>query len=108
MYDEQTGKPVKSGGKLVPRYSGKFAPCRYPALGCLKGTPEESNALNERNAAAYIHWQTCKATNRFPDDPIVARNARLIQSVYDAEEREHREVIKALTLSIGGLARGGR
>jgi hypothetical protein len=108
LYDETKGEPVKSAGQLVERYSGKFAPCRYPALGCEKGTPEDSKTLNERNTRAYLHWRKCKATGIFPDDPIVAHNAVLIQGVFDAEEKDFRETMKALLMALGGLGNGRR
>ncbi len=37
--------------------------------------------LNEVNREAWEHYQRCRATGRFPDDPIVARDASVIRKV---------------------------
>lgn len=99
---------MKYGGKLQRRPAGKFAPCRYPNLGCPKGTPEKPLALNERNAAAVMFWRRCRATGRFPDDPIVAWVAGLIQSVLDSEEQEYRDSIRTLVTFLAGGGNGRR
>ena len=39
---------------------------------------------------AYIHYLECKAVGNFPDDPIVRRNARLIQQVVDHANEQKR------------------
>lgn len=49
--------------------------------------------------AAYEHWLKCRATGRFPDDPIVARNAAVIQAVTDAFERQAARQISPIQIS---------
>jgi hypothetical protein len=89
VYDEETGKRKEDrNGNPIPRVKGTFAPCRYPDPKqpegrCPKGTPETSLALTERNRKAWEHYLECKAVGRFPDDPIVRRNAGLIRQIED-------------------------
>ena len=49
--------------------------------GCPKGTPENQNSLSPRNNLAYQHYLRCRAVGRFPDDPMVAYNAKIISEV---------------------------
>ena len=89
QHDEKTGLPVevrKGTGVYHPRYSP--LPCR--STGCPKGTPEAPKSLSDRNRSAYLHYLRGRAVNRWPDDPIVERNAMLIRSVEDEFEREER------------------
>lgn len=82
MYDEETGKVKIWGatGKPLPR-AGR-PPCAYKnrdgTTRCPKGTPTAGKTLTPQNLLAYHHYQECKAVFRFPNDPIVRRNARLI------------------------------
>lgn len=55
-------------------------PCRTN-VGCPKGTPENQKTLTTANQWAFAHFLDCDAIGVFPDDPIVARNARVIRSV---------------------------
>jgi hypothetical protein len=77
QYDESTGEIVQWRGRPLKRIGP--TPCRT-VVGCAKGVPEESRALSRANRQAYAHYETCSNVGRFPDDPIVARNARLIAS----------------------------
>lgn len=77
----------KGSGKILQRSSRSGPPCRYPHIGCPKGTPENSRALNSRNAAAYRFHKECEAVNQWPDDAIVRRNAALIRDAERACER---------------------
>jgi hypothetical protein len=54
----------------------------------VQARPEHAIELSRRNAQAYWHYLECKATGRFPDDPIVRRNAALIRLVEEEVERE--------------------
>lgn len=76
-YDEDTGEIVESRGEpqLRPLYA--LPMCR--TVGCPKGTPEDPATLTPRGWMAYRHFLDCDATNSFPDDPIVKRNARFIR-----------------------------
>lgn len=70
------GKPMKRRGP---------PPCEYDS--CPKGTWWNKKELFEINVKALIHYEECKATNSFPDDPIVKRNARIIGDVLDNIEK---------------------
>jgi hypothetical protein len=59
--------------------------------------------LDARNLAAFLYWQKCRATQRFPDDAIVGWYSRVIQSVFDAHEVQHREVMRSLLFSLAGV-----
>lgn len=77
------------------------------SMGCPKGHYDEPKSLSARNAMAFIHYQECKATGSFPEDPVVRKNARLIRMVEDgAEKREHYRQLEG----IGGIVSlmGGR
>ena len=52
--------------------------------------PHRNNAqeLSERNRKAYQHWQECRAVGKFPDDPIVRRNAAIFQRLHDEYNRD--------------------
>lgn len=72
-------------GKAVPRLKqlgpSFLAPCRDPARGCPKGCPENPNSLTPENELCWEHFRECDAVGRFPDDPVVARNAAVIREV---------------------------
>lgn len=82
-YDERTGKVREYRGLPVVRPKGTLTPCRY-STGCPKGTPENQKALSKKNMKAYQHYQECRATGQFPDDPIVRRNAAIIRQVEES------------------------
>jgi hypothetical protein len=46
--------------------------------GCPAGHHEKPVRLTPENREAYEHYQECKATGKFPDDPVVMRNAAII------------------------------
>lgn len=57
------------------------------------------------NHLTYLHYKRCQATNRWPDDPLVAANAATIAEI----ERECRETKQLQTLRnaiVEGLATG--
>jgi len=90
MYDEQTGKRLQRHGKPQRRKPGS-APCAFGR--CKKGSPDNQATLSDRNVQAYQHYLECKAVGRFPDDPIVARNAAAIM----VAERHADDLMKQLT-----------
>jgi hypothetical protein len=63
--------------------------------------------LSDENWLAYRHYLQCKATWRFPDDPIVARNAGLIRWVEDSVERNHTSTA-GIMLGMLATARRGK
>lgn len=73
-------------------------PCGQPQ-GCPKGTPEQPKTLNPRNWTAYNAYLQWKAVGRFPDDPIVLRNAAIIRHVEDEVERQERRLAAMLRQS---------
>lgn len=103
-YDEKTGKPEtrRRSDEPIERDDMTPAPCRTHK-GCPKGTPEDSKALDDRNWQAYQHHLECKAVGSFPDDPIVRRNAMLIETVREQVEQLRRQEFEtALLLSVRG------
>jgi hypothetical protein len=94
--DGGTGDPVLDDrtGEHLRRASSDHAPCRLFAAGrrqtpCPKGTPENPVQLSEQNELAFAYNRECKATNSFPDDPIVRWFAAIIEQV--EREEEHRQ-----------------
>lgn len=90
--DDQTkafsfGRDGKPELRLVDIGVEFLAPCRDPARGCPKGTPENQKTLNESNQVCYDHFRECEAVGQFPDDPIVRRNAALIKDTIREVER---------------------
>jgi hypothetical protein len=59
---------------------------------CRKGSPEHPRTLSEANQRCYEHYRECRAVGRFPDDPIVRRNAAIIREIEDeiASKRERK------------------
>jgi hypothetical protein len=94
QYDEGTGEVAMRAGRKLPRRGP--TPCRTPT-GCPKGTPEAPKTLTLKNLMAYRHYQQCKATGQFPDDPIVRHNAGIIRQIEDAVERAERIVAGQLS-----------
>ncbi len=83
IYDHETGERITGrDGRPIARPPGTPLPCDFPN-GCAKGRPDAGIELTPNNAQAYLHYLECKAVGRFPDDPIVRRNARLIRQIED-------------------------
>lgn len=72
-------------GKPMRRPAGT-APCQT-SEGCPKGTPENPAILWPRHYQTIAHYRECKAVGAFPDDPIVRRNAVLLDSVEKESDR---------------------
>lgn len=81
VYDERTGRRVIHANGPVIRPVGTQPPCRIQNVGCPKGSPEQPRTLTAENRLVFGHFRQCRATGAFPDDPIVRRNAELIQTV---------------------------
>lgn len=79
-YSHDDDGPVLCRGQPRLRLDFERPACRT-ANGCPKGTPDRQRSLSERNLLCYRHYLRCKATGRFPDDPLVAYHARLISEV---------------------------
>lgn len=93
---------VKQAGQPVPRAPSTFPPCRYPHIGCPKGTPENSNALTPANELVYQYHKECEAVGQWPDDALVKRNAAIIRAAEDAVDRERADrVVDLLSVFLG-------
>ena len=93
----ETGKPTtfteKGVEKPYPGYPGFKPPCMTGAEKCPKGNPENAKQieLSDKNWRAFYHWQRMRAvgaTEWEKADPIVRRNAALIEAVYQPWERK--------------------
>ena len=84
MIDEYGGIDKHPDGTLAKRLDFGKGTCPPPCRtnkGCPKGTPENPKSLTEDNEQCYQHYCECKAVGVFPDDPIVRRNAAVIEEV---------------------------
>jgi len=81
VYDEKTGQRSVRGGLPILRPKSTKPPCGYGPDRCAKGNPTAGRDLSLHNWQAWQHYLECRATGNFPDDRIVARNARIISSV---------------------------
>lgn len=74
--------------------------------------PEPANAveLSPKNWAAFQFHLECRATNSWPDDPIVKRNAMLIRQVEDIAARSETDAREARSMSavISAINAGGK
>lgn len=77
-YDNETGRIVRRAGKPLKRPEGMLLLCQTHE-GCPKGTPDNQKSLSPKNRLAWTSYQEWKAVGEFPDDPIVRRNADIIQ-----------------------------
>lgn len=107
LYDEQTGEPIKSrknDGSLRKRDSTCPPPCKT-SVGCKKGTPENSLALNPTNREAWEHWKECKAVGSFPDDPIVRQNAAIIEDAIKTVETIRENNFRATLMRLATIGK---
>lgn len=102
MYEDEPGKMgevrKKSTGERYPRVGP--TPCVYCpkqplTVPEIQRRPSTAAELSPKNWQAYEHYLRCKATGRFPDDWIVARNASAIRRAEDSVE-QHRRLELAL------------
>lgn len=101
VYDEETGRRALRCGRPIARPEGTLPPCGYGPDRCPKGHPAAGRALNAANRKAYRHYQQCRATGRFPDDPIVMRNAGVMYLIEETVKRavaraSHRQLLQIL------------
>lgn len=72
--------------------------------------PEPSSAveLSDRNWQAYRHYMECRAIGKFPDDPIVRRNAMLIRQAEDqaGEMRQLQGQVRGIVLGMAKVKGG--
>ena len=77
---------AERGGKPIPRTDEPLL-CQTKE-GCPRGTPEKPNALSDKNRLAYRSFLEDRATGLRSADPIVRKNAAIIESVLRRIERE--------------------
>lgn len=78
------------------RPSGHYAPCRYPDLGCPKGTPENQKTLTPLNEKVVAHYRECQAVGRFPDDPVVRMNAGIIAETMRRLDQQRQQMLAVI------------
>lgn len=91
LYDEKGYLVTRRGNGNIPlpqvRPAGVPTPCAVcPKIPAGEPTKDRSKAieLTPDNALAFSHYRECKAVGRFPDDPLVSRDAAIIAGVVDA------------------------
>lgn len=89
-HGENAGQIAEWRGEPYRRPPGVPVPCKT-SRGCPKVSPDAGVGLSPQNLRAYLFDRGCRAVGRWPDDPIVRRNARIIQ---DAEAEARRELEK--------------
>ena len=109
-FDESTGQMTRGRDgrpelRLVDCGAAFHAPCRNPAKGCPKGSPEHPKSLIAENELCLAHFLECEAIGRFPEDGVVARNAAEIRAVRDlvrkTQETEYRGTVIRLLRDLG-------
>jgi hypothetical protein len=110
--DKRTGLPV-------PRPKGTRTPCHMCPRTAYSGVPPKDRSpkhaveLSEQNKLVLLHYQLCRAVNDWPRgedgqvDPLVQRNARLIQLVEDAVDRQQSSTLP-LAHALLTIGRKGR
>ena len=84
QFNEMDGKMVRDKhGQPLSRDSQpehmQGPPCDWPGQTCPKGHYTEPKGFDELAKRAYVFHLECKAVGSWPDDPIVRRNARIIE-----------------------------
>lgn len=51
--------------------------------------PKNAVELSPKNYRAWRHYLECRAVGKFPDDPIVRRNASILRELYDEYDRHY-------------------
>lgn len=108
LYEDKPGdfavepmrRPARVGLPLL-RPPGAPTPCHQcPKIPSgVEPSPLNAIEMTDQNWQAYTHYLECKAIGRFPDDPIVRRNAAIIRRLEDAVAQT------ALTARLDGLTR---
>lgn len=101
VFDHESGKELTDrAGNPIERPKGTRPPCGYSPDKCAKRSPDAGLGLSLKNRGAYEHYMRCKATGRFPDDPIVAHCAGLIRQMEDACDAESQRIASMTSLLI--------
>lgn len=83
-------------GKPVKRPKGVKTPCDIDRSACPKGHYDKQRTLSPQNVVALLHYRECRASGRFPDDPIVSHNAAIIRAIEDQKDRHDKEAAAML------------
>lgn len=98
-------------GEPVARPKGVVTPCwkcpKIPRTAPRK-TREFAEEISDKNYQAFKFHLRCKAVGHFPDDPIVARNAEVIESVIESIRDAKQEELVQTLLAIASMGGGGR
>lgn len=100
--DQFASEKFTRGGKPIRRANGmrplcRFCPKQPPDVPEADRTPRTAVELSEKNWAALRHYRECRATGRFPDDPLVNRNAALIRQAEDVADDVRRVRLALVT-----------
>lgn len=74
----ESGEYTYEGSERLLRPAGSNVPCECPS-GCIVGHYKKQNRLSPENCRAFDHYMECHAVGEFPPDPIVKRNAAIIE-----------------------------
>ena len=92
-FDPLTGSTCKIDGVYVKR-EGEPLLCETPGA-CPVGHFTRRNTLSHKNRLAYAHRVQCTVTGKWPDDPIVSRNAEIINRALN-DAKDGRNVFKPI------------
>lgn len=104
MYDDtpqRMGEIRLRGGEPIPRLKSQKPSCGWCPKIPRGVEPRPSNAveLSEKNHQAYLFHVECRAVRSWPDDPIVRRNAAIIERVEAMARDEQQSDLIALAVS---------
>jgi len=107
-FDFNKGKKRMRAGFPIIREPNEPTPCwKCPKLeGVEYKKPENSIQLSPKNEEAFSMYLEWKATNSFPDDPIVRRNAGMIRWVEDVHQRANSDMTQIMPAMMGGTVKG--
>jgi hypothetical protein len=88
-FDPIAGQTYSQDGQPLERTEEELL-CQTPA-GCPIGSPDKKRTLSEKNQLAFEFDLHCRATGRWPEDPIVKRNAYIIGLAARRVSEEHNE-----------------
>jgi len=99
MYDAK-GEIKMLGRGTIKMKRPKQIPPPCEKGNCPKGHYTEQKTLSNMNYQTWLHFRRCKAVGKFPDDSVVAENARVISEV--EAYCEHAATEKVIRTFTGG------
>jgi len=104
QFDFKTGRKKERAGIPITREVNEPTPCfKCPKLSGVEiKKPENSIELNTKNSKAFTKYLEWKATNSFPDDEIVRRNAGMIRWIEDSYLRDRSDLTQIIPAMMGG------